>query len=76
MRDAYRYYVYMMQSASRRALYIGMTSNLRRRVFQHKDHQFEGFSDDYKALRLVYWESFDDVHKRVPHPKFRVLCEI
>jgi putative endonuclease len=55
------YYVYMVQSASRRALYIGTTSNLMQRVFEHKTHQSEGFTDDYNAVRLVYWESFDDV---------------
>src|ERR1700719_1139726 len=59
----HRYYVYMMQSSSRRALYIGMTNNLHRRVFQHKTQEFEGFTDSYDAVRLVYWESFDDVHK-------------
>ena len=35
------------------------------RVFQHKSHQFEGFTDDYNAARLVYWESFDDVIKAI-----------
>jgi putative endonuclease len=38
MRDEYIYYVYMMQSASRRALYIGMTNSLRKRVWEHKNH--------------------------------------
>jgi putative endonuclease len=61
MRDEYIYYVYMTQSASRRALYIGVTNNLRKRVWQHKNHIYEGFSDDYNCTRLVYWESFDDV---------------
>jgi hypothetical protein len=37
MRDEYIYYVYMMQNASRRALYIGMTNNLRKRVWEHKN---------------------------------------
>jgi len=65
-----RYYcVYIMQSSSRRALYIGMTNNLHKRVFQHKMHRFEGFTDDYNATRLVYWESFDDVHKAIAREK-------
>jgi predicted GIY-YIG superfamily endonuclease len=38
MRREHCYYVYMVQSASRRALYIGMTSKLIQRVFQHKTH--------------------------------------
>jgi putative endonuclease len=69
MRDEYIYYVYMMQSASRRALYIGMTNNLRKRVWQHKTHAFEGFSDDYNCARLVYWESFDHVANAIDREK-------
>lgn len=69
MRDVYIYYVYIMQSASRRALYIGMTSNLRKRVWQHKNHRFEGFTDDYNCTRLVYWESFDDVANAIDREK-------
>jgi predicted GIY-YIG superfamily endonuclease len=49
MRDEYIYYVYMMQSTSRRALYIGMTSNMRKRVWQHKNHIREGFCDNYNC---------------------------
>ncbi len=65
----YRFYVYMMQSSSRRTLYIGMTNNLYRRVFQHKTHEFRGFTYDYDAVRLVYWESFDDVQKAITREK-------
>ena len=69
MAREYIFYVYFMQSPSRRALYIGMTNNLHRRVWQHKTHAFEGFTDDYNAARLVYWESFDDVHKAIAREK-------
>jgi len=69
MRREHCYYVYMVQSASRRALCIGMTSNLVQRVFQHKTHEFEGFTDDYHAVRLVYGESFDDVRKAIDREK-------
>ena len=65
----YHFYVYILQSASRRALYIGMTNNLRHRVFQHKTHQFEGFTDDYNAIRLVYWESFGSVGNAIAREK-------
>ena len=69
MSREYHFYVYILQSASRRALYIGMTNNLRHRVFQHKTHQFEGFTDDYNAIRLVYWEKFESVGKAIAREK-------
>src|SRR5437660_6215242 len=65
----YRFYVYMLQSSSRRSLYIGMTNNLRRRVFEHKMHRQEGFTDQYNAVRLVYWERYDDVYKAIAREK-------
>jgi len=65
----YHFYVYMVQSASRRALYIGMTNNLRQRIWQHKTHAFEGFTDAYNAVRLVYWESFQDVRSAIDREK-------
>jgi putative endonuclease len=65
----YHFYVYMMQSASRRALYIGMTNDLRKRVSQHRRHAVEGFTDDYNATRLVYWESFADVRNAIEREK-------
>ena len=69
MRDEYIYYVYMMQSASRRALYIGITNNLRKRVREHKNHIRGGFTDDYNCTRLVYWESYDDVVRAINREK-------
>jgi putative endonuclease len=65
MRREHCYHVYILQSASRRALYIGTTSNLMQRVSQHKTHKFDGFTDSYNAVRLVFWESFDDVIKAI-----------
>ena len=44
-------------------LYVGFSGNLHKRVFQHKFHHFEGFTDKYKVTRLLYWESYDYVHK-------------
>jgi predicted GIY-YIG superfamily endonuclease len=66
MRREHCYYVYMVQSASRRALYIGMTGNLLQRVFQHKTHEFEGFTDNYNAVRLSPKHSGDASRRRVP----------
>ncbi len=63
MHQAPRYYcTYIMGSISG-TLYVGVSGNLHRRVFQHKFHHFEGFTDRYNVVRLLYWESYDDVHK-------------
>jgi putative endonuclease len=61
-RDHKHYSVYIMGSLSG-TLYIGFSGNLHRRFFQHKFHHFEGFTDRYDVTRLLYWESYDDVHE-------------
>jgi putative endonuclease len=59
----------MMPSASRRALYIGITNDLYKRVWQHKTHACDGFTADYNAARLVYWEVFEDVRNAIQREK-------
>jgi putative endonuclease len=61
--DRHSYHVYMVGSRSR-VLYIGMTNNLERRVFEHENDLIDGFSKQYVCHRLVYYESFDDVINR------------
>jgi putative endonuclease len=50
-------------------LYIGLTGNLHKRVFEHKFHLREGFTDKYEVERLLYWESYDEVHKAIGREK-------
>jgi len=54
------YYVYIL-SSQRRVLYIGMTSNIEQRIFQHKTHAFGGFTAKYNVTNLVYFERHGDV---------------
>ncbi len=65
----YHYCVYMLQSASRRPVYIGVTNNLHRRVCRHKTHEFEGFTDEYNPIRLVYWEKFGSIGNAIAREK-------
>ncbi len=58
-----KYYCVYIMGSLRGTLYIGVGGNLHRRVFQHKFHHFEGFTDRYDVTRLLYWESYDEVHK-------------
>ncbi len=51
------YYVYIMTNRKNGVLYTGMTSNLPRRVQQHKDKVVSGFTSRYNCTRLVYYDS-------------------
>lgn len=52
-------YVYIMTNGSG-TLYIGVTNDLARRVYEHKNHLFPGFSDRYNIDRLVHFETIED----------------
>lgn len=64
----HQYFVYIMRSLSG-TLYIGTTNSIYRRALQHKRGDIEGFSSKYHCVRLVYYESFDDVHKAIGREK-------
>jgi putative endonuclease len=55
------YHVYIVASRQR-TLYIGVTSDLRRRIHQHKTGATGGFTSRYKVHRLVHFEAFTDVN--------------
>ena len=67
MKD-HEYFVYIVSSRSG-TLYIGMTNSIYRRALQHKRGEIEGFASTYHCVRLVYHESFDDVHKATGREK-------
>jgi putative endonuclease len=59
MRQAKRFYVYIMTNRSRsHILYTGITGNLPRRAWQHKNKLASGFTSRYNLTRLVYYECF------------------
>jgi putative endonuclease len=53
-------YVYLLASGKHGTLYVGVTQNLARRVYQHKTHVFRGFTSRYLVHHLVWFESYDD----------------
>lgn len=53
------FFIYMMASRSG-VLYIGVTSNLQKRVYEHRNGLVEGFTKRYEVKQLVYWESAPD----------------
>ena len=62
------YYFYIMASASG-TLYVGMTSDLRRRVYEHKHKLIEGFTQKYNVTRLVYFEETSEVKAAITREK-------
>ena len=64
------YFTYIMGSLSG-TLYVGVTSSLRKRVFEHRFHRIEGFTDNYDVERLLYWESFEEVQKAIRRSRTR-----
>jgi putative endonuclease len=57
MHDAY--YIYILATRKDGPVYVGVTKDLHRRVYEHKAHAIRGFTDRYNVDRLVYSEVFD-----------------
>ena len=55
MKD-YNYYVYILTNFNNKVMYIGVTNNLERRLYEHKNGIFEGFTKKYNIKKLVYFE--------------------
>ncbi|MGR3179796.1 MAG: GIY-YIG nuclease family protein [Candidatus Anammoxibacter sp.] len=63
------YYVYMLASKRNGTLYLGVTNNLERRMYEHKNSLVEGFSKKYKVYNLVYYEETNDIHAALEREK-------
>lgn len=59
------YYVYIVSSLNNRVLYIGVTSNLSKRVWEHKNKLADGFTKKYNVDRLVYYEIFESASEAI-----------
>ena len=62
------YFIYIMSSLSK-TLYVGVTNNLVRRVFEHKEGLFEGFTKKYQIKNLVYYEEYSDIREAIAREK-------
>jgi len=63
------YYVYIMTNKRNGTLYVGVTNNLTRRVYEHKQKLVPGFTSKYNLTLLVYYELFNDVRNAIAREK-------
>lgn len=64
-----QFYVYILASKKSGTLYIGVTNNLIRRVYEHKEGLFEGFTKKYNVKILVYYEIHTDIREAIKREK-------
>ena len=69
MKTVHQYYVYILASKIRGTLYVGMTNDLQRRVYEHKTGIKKGFTEKYGVNKLVYFETFQQVEEAIEREK-------
>jgi len=66
----FQYYVYILTNKYNTVLYIGITGDLIKRVFEHKNKIVAGFTEKYNVNKLVYYEVFEDVYEAISREKY------
>ena len=64
-----QYYIYITTNRNNTVLYVGVTNDLQRRVYEHKEKLTEGFTKKYNVNRLVYYEVFEDIENAIIREK-------
>jgi len=68
-KDKSHYYVYILASRRNGTIYVGVTSDLVNRVYEHKSDLVDGFTKTYAVHTLVYYETVDDVDSAIAREK-------
>ncbi len=63
------YYVYIMSSGRNGTLYIGVTNDLKRRTYEHRNNLVKGFTEKYSVHDLIYFEQFEDIEQAILREK-------
>ena len=63
------YYVYILSNHTNTTLYIGVTNDLKRRLYEHKNKLIEGFTEKYNVNKLVYFEKTSDIKAAIQREK-------
>ena len=64
-----QYYVYILTNFTNTTFYIGVTNNLIKRIYEHKNKLVKGFSDKYNLKKLVYFEETNDINSAIRREK-------
>jgi putative endonuclease len=64
-----QYYVYIITNKGNSTLYTGITNDLKRRIYEHKEKLVEGFTKKYNITKLVYYEIYDDAENAINREK-------
>ena len=64
-----QYYIYILSNWNDKVIYIGVTNNLKRRVYEHKNEIIDGFTKKYHVHKLVYYETTTDVKAALEREK-------
>ena len=63
------YFVYILSNITNTTLYVGMTNDLKRRLYEHKNKLIPGFTEKYNVNKLVYYEKTTDVKAAIQREK-------
>ena len=63
------YYVYILTNKTNSVIYIGITNNLLRRLYEHKNKLLKGFTKKYNVNKLVYFEQTSDINEAIKREK-------
>jgi len=64
-----QYYVYIMTNKNNTVLYTGVTNDLKRRAYEHKEKLIKGFTKKYRITKLVYYEISEDIESAILREK-------
>lgn len=64
-----QYYIYIVTNKLNSVFYIGVTNNLIRRTYEHRNSLASGFTSKYKTTKLVYYEIFNDINEAIIREK-------
>ena len=69
MPRGHRYFVYLLTGKDNKVMYLGVTNDIKRRLYEHKNKMVKGFTERYNVNRLVYYEETSDILTAIAREK-------